>query len=110
MNDNNKIREFLNELGVPYGIVGRVYLEDAIILAWDKPVCQTTKYLYPKIAEKRNTTPSRVERAIRHAVEATFTSAGNLDALHRYFGNAINPVKGKMTNRAFIDACAAALK
>lgn len=109
MNDSNKIRDFLNELGVPYGIVGRVYLEDAIILAQDKPVCQTTKYIYPKIAEKRNTTPSRVERAIRHAIELTF-SRGNLNALHRYFKNSINPIKGKMENRAFIDACAAALK
>ena len=60
-----------------------------------------TKFLYPAIAKKFDTTPSRVERAIRHAIEVVF-NRGDLELLLQYFGYSINPQKGKATNSEFI--------
>ncbi len=60
-----------------------------------------TKVLYPKIAEKYSTTPSRVERAIRHAIEVAW-NRGNMEMIHRTFGYTIKPDKGKPTNSEFM--------
>lgn len=109
MSDNKEIRDLLNELGVPYGVDGRTYISDAIGIVMERPLASTVKDIYTEIAQKHDTTTARVERAIRHAIELTF-SRGNFDAQQRRFKNTIDPDKGKMTNRAFIDACADALR
>lgn len=97
------ITEIIHDVGIPAHIKGYVYLRDAISLVIDnlEYLNSVTKMLYPKIAEKYNTTPSRVERAIRHAIEVAW-NRGKVDVLNDLFGYTINDEKGKPTNSEFI--------
>ena len=97
------IRKLLHELGVPAHIKGYQYLRLAIQLSVEdmQNLHSITKVLYPSIAEAFHTTPSRVERAIRHAVEVSF-SRGKMETLEEIFGYSVNTLKGKPTNSEFI--------
>lgn len=97
------VTDFIHEIGVPAHIKGYGYLRDAIIMVVEDPemINSITKILYPAIAKKYQTTPSRVERAIRHAIEVAW-SRGKIETLHGIFGDTINLGKGKPTNSEFI--------
>lgn len=98
-----EVTSLLHDMGVPAHVKGYQYLRDAIlmILADVHLLSSITKELYPRIAEKYETTPSRVERAIRHAIELAW-GRGNIDLMTEYFGYTINLEKGKPTNSEFI--------
>ena len=93
----------IHEIGVPAHIKGYQYLREAIIIAVnDMDVINAiTKVLYPQVAKTFQTTPSRVERAIRHAIEVAW-DRGDLDTLHRFVGYTVSNTKGKPTNSEFI--------
>ena len=97
------ITEIMRQIGVPAHIKGYHYLRDAIMLSIKDPemINAITKILYPGIAKKHNTTSSRVERAIRHAIEVAW-DRGNVDVLNSYFGYTIHTNRGKPTNSEFI--------
>ena len=98
-----KITAILHEIGVPAHIRGYHYMREAILMAVDDldVLNYITKELYPTIAKKCNTTASRVERAIRHAIEVAW-SRGKVDVIDSLFGYTINNHKGKPTNSEFI--------
>lgn len=98
-----KVTEILHEIGVPAHIKGYHYLRDSIIMSVEKPeiINAVTKQLYPSVAKKYNTTSSRVERAIRHAIEVAW-DRGDIDVLNSYFGYTIHNDRGKPTNSEFI--------
>ena len=98
-----KVTNILHEIGVPAHIRGYHYIREAIILAVNDidVLNYITKELYPSIAKKCNTTPSRVERAIRHAIEVAW-NRGKVDAIDEIFGYTVNNHKGKPTNSEFI--------
>ena len=93
----------IHEIGVPAHIKGYQYLREAIIIAVEDMdvINAITKVLYPQVAKTFQTTPSRVERAIRHAIEVAW-DRGDLDTLQRFFGYTVNSTKGKPTNSEFI--------
>ena len=93
----------IHEIGVPAHIKGYQYLREAIIIAVEnmEVINAVTKVLYPEVAKRFNTTASRVERAIRHAIEVAW-DRGDLDVLQKYFGYTVSNVKGKPTNSEFI--------
>ena len=97
------VTSIIHEIGVPAHIKGYHYLREAIILAVkDIDVINAiTKVLYPTVARKFDTTSSRVERAIRHAIETAW-NRGDLDTLNRFFGYTVSNTKGKPTNSEFI--------
>lgn len=97
------IRQVLLDLGVPDHILGQRYLVTALTIAAkdQTAVDAITGYLYPTVAEQYNTTGSRVERAIRHAIEVAW-NRGDLEVLAKYFGNTVSGTKGKPTNSEFI--------
>ena len=97
------VTSIIHEIGVPAHIKGYQYLREAIIIAVnDMDVINAiTKVLYPQVAKTFQTTPSRVERAIRHAIEVAW-DRGDLDTLQRFFGYTVNSAKGKPTNSEFI--------
>ena len=97
------VTNIIHEIGVPAHIKGYQYLREAIILAVnDMDVINAiTKVLYPQVAKTFGTTPSRVERAIRHAIEVAW-DRGDLDTLQRFFGYTVSNTKGKPTNSEFI--------
>lgn len=97
------VTNVIHEIGVPAHIKGYQYLRDAIIMSVNdlEMLNSITKILYPTIAKKHQTTPSRVERAIRHAIEVAW-SRGKLDAIDELFGYTVNSGKGKPTNSEFI--------
>lgn len=97
------ITSVIHEIGVPAHIKGYLYLREAITMVYNEVelLGAITKTLYPRIAEKYNTTPSRVERAIRHAIEVAW-SRGNMDSIRKLFGYTINVSKAKPTNSEFI--------
>lgn len=97
------ITNVIHNMGVPPHIKGYQYLRDAIMFSVNdiNLLGAITKELYPAIAKKYKTTPARVERAIRHAIELTW-NRGNIDMLHKYFGNTIDIERGKPTNSEFI--------
>ncbi len=97
------VTNVIHEIGVPAHIKGYQYLRDAIIMSVNdmEMLNSITKILYPTIAKKHQTTPSRVERAIRHAIEVAW-SRGKLDAIDDLFGYTVNSGKGKPTNSEFI--------
>lgn len=99
----NEITGMIHEIGVPAHIKGYQYLRESITLAVNDPdiINSITKILYPTIAKKFETTPSRVERAIRHAIEVAW-NRGNPDVLNNLFGYTISNGKGKPTNSEFI--------
>ena len=98
-----EVTNLLHDMGVPAHVKGYQYLRDAIlrVLADDTLMGNITKDLYPKIADRYDTTPNRVERAIRHAIELAW-GRGNVDLMTEYFGYSINIEKGKPTNSEFI--------
>jgi two-component system response regulator (stage 0 sporulation protein A) len=117
-NDNNKeskniniynnnlqisVTKILHELGVPSHIKGYQYIREGIMLLYDNPemVGGITKELYPEIASKFDTTVSRVERAIRHAIEVSW-NRGDWDLMDEIFGHSVDIDKAKPTNSEFI--------
>lgn len=98
-----EITQIIHEIGVPAHIKGYLYLRDAISMVVEEIelLGSVTKILYPRIAQKYETTPSRVERAIRHAIEVAW-SRNSLETIKKFFGYTINTEKGKPTNSEFI--------
>ena len=98
-----KVTEILHDIGVPAHIKGYNYLRDSIIMSIERPdiINAVTKQLYPGVAKKYETTSSRVERAIRHAIEVAW-DRGDVDVLNSYFGYTIHNGRGKPTNSEFI--------
>jgi len=97
------VTNIIHEIGVPAHIKGYQYLREAIIIAVEDMdvINAITKILYPQVAKTFQTTPSRVERAIRHAIEVAW-DRGDLDTLQRFFGYTVSNTKGKPTNSEFI--------
>ena len=97
------ITDIMHQIGVPAHIKGYHYLREAIILSIKNTelVNSVTKLLYPTVAKNHGTTASRVERAIRHAIEVAW-DRGDLDVLNAYFGYTIQNERGKPTNSEFI--------
>ena len=93
------VTEIIHEIGIPAHIKGYQYLREAIILTINDMdiINAVTKALYPAVAKKFGTTPSRVERAIRHAIEVAW-DRGDLETLQKYFGYTVSNIKGKPTN------------
>ena len=98
-----EVTKIIHQMGVPAHIKGYQYLRDAILLVIEDVslLGAVTKELYPMIAQKYHTTPSRVERAIRHAIELAW-DRGNVDMMNKFFGYTINVERGKPTNSEFI--------
>nr|WP_033046696.1 sporulation transcription factor Spo0A [Clostridium botulinum] len=98
-----EITDIIHEIGVPAHIKGYMYLREAITMVVNdmELLSAVTKELYPSIAKKYNTTASRVERAIRHAIEVAW-SRGQVETINNIFGYTINNGKGKPTNSEFI--------
>lgn len=98
-----KVTEILHQIGVPAHIKGYHYLRDSIIMSIEQPeiINAVTKQLYPSVAKKYSTTSSRVERAIRHAIEVAW-DRGDVEILNSYFGYTIQGSRGKPTNSEFI--------
>lgn len=98
-----KVTEILHQIGVPAHIKGYHYLRDSIMMCVEKPeiINAVTKRLYPSVAKKYETTSSRVERAIRHAIEVAW-DRGDVEVLNSYFGYTIQGSRGKPTNSEFI--------
>ena len=105
------VTEVIHEVGVPAHIMGYHYLRDAIMMCVNDSSMLNgiTKILYPEVAKKYNSTPSRVERAIRNAIEVAFTR-GNIDVIEELFGYTISSGKGKPTNSEFIALIADKIK
>ena len=101
--DEGRVTRVLHNMGVPAHIKGYGFLRQSIIMVMNDPevINLVTKRLYPDIAKLNNTTASRVERAIRHAIEVAW-DRGNVDVLDSYFGYTINNMRGKPTNSEFI--------
>ena len=97
------VTSIIHEIGVPAHIKGYQYLREAIMNAVDDMdvINAITKVLYPQVAKAFSTTPSRVERAIRHAIEVAW-DRGDLETLQRFFGYTVSNTKGKPTNSEFI--------
>jgi two-component system response regulator (stage 0 sporulation protein A) len=97
------VTEVIFQVGVPAHIKGYAYLRKAIMLSVIEPemINSVTKVLYPEVAKAFGTTPSRVERAIRHAIEIAW-DRGDVEVLGAYFGYTINTGRGKPTNSEFI--------
>ena len=105
------VTEIIHQIGVPAHIKGYHYLRDGIVLAVKdhNMINAVTKQLYPTIAKMNDTTSSRVERAIRHAIEVAW-DRGDVDVLTSYFGYTIRNSRGKPTNSEFIAMIADNLK
>ena len=97
------VTDIIHEIGVPAHIKGYQYLREAIILTIHDMdmINAVTKVLYPEVAKKFGTTPSRVERAIRHAIEVAW-DRGDIETLQKFFGYTVSNIKGKPTNSEFI--------
>ena len=105
------VTKLLHELGVPSHIKGYQYIREGILLLYNNPniVGGITKELYPEIACRFDTSVSRVERAIRHAIEVSW-NRGNLDLMEEVFGHSVDYDKAKPTNSEFIVTVADKLK
>lgn len=109
MDERNKkdlelqVTDILHEIGVPAHIKGYHYLRCSILMAIEHPhiINAITKELYPSVAKNYETTSSRVERAIRHAIEVAW-DRGDVEVLNSYFGYTIHNGRGKPTNSEFI--------
>ena len=99
----SEVTEVIHDVGIPAHIKGYHYLRDAIIMVIKEAemLNSITKILYPTIAKRNQTTPSRVERAIRHAIEVAW-SRGNMDYINTLFSYTVSTGKGKPTNSEFI--------
>lgn len=102
-NLESDVTNIIHEIGVPAHIKGYQYLRDAIMMSVNDPemLNSITKLLYPTIAKNHKTTPSRVERAIRHAIEVAW-SRGKMDTIDELFGYTVSNGKGKPTNSEFV--------
>lgn len=102
-NLEHDVTQMLHEIGIPAHIKGYQYLRDAIAISVKEQdmLTSVTKILYPTIAKNHQTTPSRVERAIRHAIEVAW-SRGKMDTINDIFGYTVSNGKGKPTNSEFI--------
>ena len=102
-NLESRVTAVIHEIGVPAHIKGYHYLREAILYTIQDmdAINAVTKVLYPAVAKRFNTTASRVERAIRHAIEVAW-DRGDLETLQKYFGYTVSNVKGKPTNSEFI--------
>lgn len=111
MDPEQEIRRILLELGAPDHLVGHPYVIRAILLVIQDRVYinSITFGLYPQLAVEFDTTPARVERAIRHLIEVTW-SRGDIDILEKYFGNTVSASRGKPTNGEFIARMANVVK
>ena len=105
------VRQILLDLGAPDHLLGHPYVVEAILLTLEDGmyIHNITFGLYPQLAATFDTTAARVERAIRHLIEVTWTR-GDVDVLMRYFGNTVSPDKGKPTNGEFIARLANVVK
>ena len=103
LNLEAKVTNIIHDVGVPAHIKGYQYLRDGIIMAVQdvEVINQVTKQLYPDLAKKYKTTPSRVERAIRHAIEVAW-NRGQVESMDNIFGYTVNSNRGKPTNSEFI--------
>ena len=106
-----RVTNIIHQIGVPAHIKGYQYLREAIIMTIHdmEAINAITKILYPTVAKKFKTTPSRVERAIRHAIEVAW-DRGDVDILQEYFGFTVSGTKGKPTNSEFISMVADRLR
>ena len=97
------VTDMIHEIGVPAHIKGYQYVREAIMITVENMdvINSVTKVLYPEVAKRYHTTPSRVERAIRHAIEVAW-DRGDLETLQRFFGYTVSNAKGKPTNSEFI--------
>lgn len=97
------VTDIIHEIGIPAHIKGYQYLREAIILTIEDMdiINAVTKVLYPTVAKKYGTTASRVERAIRHAIEVAW-DRGDLETLQKFFGYTVSNIRGKPTNSEFI--------
>ncbi|MEG0692770.1 MAG: sporulation initiation factor Spo0A C-terminal domain-containing protein, partial [Oscillospiraceae bacterium] len=97
------VTDVILHIGVPAHIKGYHYIREAIMLSVNDTnmINSVTKLLYPTVAKRFNTTSSRVERAIRHAIEIAW-DRGDVDTLNAYFGYTINTGRGKPTNSEFV--------
>ena len=97
------VTSIIHEVGVPAHIKGYQYVREAIMITVENMdvINSVTKVLYPEVAKRYHTTPSRVERAIRHAIEVAW-DRGDLETLQRFFGYTVSNAKGKPTNSEFI--------
>ena len=97
------VTEIIHQIGIPAHIKGYHYLREAILMSIGNSeyLHAITKQLYPSVAKRFNTTPSRVERAIRHSIEVAW-DRGDVDVLNSYFGYTIHNLRGKPTNSEFI--------
>ena len=97
------VTSIIHEVGVPAHIKGYQYVREAIMITVEDMdvINSVTKVLYPEVAKKYHTTPSRVERAIRHAIEVAW-DRGDLETLQKFFGYTVSNTKGKPTNSEFI--------
>lgn len=97
------VTSIIHEVGVPAHIKGYQYVREAIMITVENMdvINSVTKVLYPEVAKRYHTTPSRVERAIRHAIEVAW-DRGDLETLQRFFGYTVSNAKGKPTNPEFI--------
>ena len=102
-NLENQVTSIIHEIGVPAHIKGYQYLREGILIAVEDMdvINAVTKVLYPAVAKRFGTTASRVERAIRHAIEVAW-DRGDLETLQRFFGYTVSNSKGKPTNSEFI--------
>ena len=106
-----RVTNIIHQIGVPAHIKGYQYLREAIIMTIHdmEAINAITKILYPTVAKKFKTTSSRVERAIRHAIEVAW-DRGDVDTLQEYFGFTVSGAKGKPTNSEFISMVADRLR
>ena len=97
------VTSIIHEVGVPAHIKGYQYVREAIMITVEDMdvINSDTKILYPEVAKRYHTTPSRVERAIRHAIEVAW-DRGDLETLQKFFGYTVSNAKGKPTNSEFI--------
>lgn len=109
----SKVIAILKELGIPMGNLGFSYIKEALLMVsqneTDLKYITASYGLYGAIAKKHGATPSRVERAMRHAIESMFLHC-NSDTLYKYFGNTPDLKSGKLTNKNFIATLAEELK
>ena len=96
-----KLKKLLLATGIPRNLSGYHYLISAILLYHQNPAQSFSKELYVAVAQKHGTTPSRAERAMRHAIESAFNRC-DADIIHGFFGETVSPVRGKPTNSEFI--------
>jgi len=110
-NQEAVVTDLLHSLGIPSHIRGFQYIRDGILLMFNSstPISYITKDIYPELSVKYDTTPSRVERAIRHAIEVSW-NRGDMDLMDEIFGNSLNVNRDKPTNSEYITTISDRLK